>query len=243
MSPRHRASSLRRARGRLSSPRRTLTTALESGDGSLRPPEGRARSLADALPHAIRRLDLVLRGARIEPCLDTDRVSLRPMNDAEVLAVSHGAVANASLLDMRTLRPVPGGLLCPEIFGPYRDKECVCGKRYKPWLLGQACSQCGRKLVAPWQCARRLGHIELPAPVVHPWYLTGEAGIRLGNSLPVTEEELRGIVYCDLLLVTDPGSTTLHTGQLIDLEAWRPVRDQSGFTAVTGGAAVRFLLD
>jgi len=223
--------------------RRTLTTALESGDGSLRPPEGRARSLADALPHAIRRLDLVLRGARIEPCLDTDRVSLRPMNDAEVLAVSHGAVANASLLDMRTLRPVPGGLLCPEIFGPYRDKECVCGKRYKPWLLGQACSQCGRKLVAPWQCARRLGHIELPAPVVHPWYLTGEAGIRLGNSLPVTEEELRGIVYCDLLLVTDPGSTTLHTGQLIDLEAWRPVRDQSGFTAVTGGAAVRFLLD
>ncbi|MGW7284021.1 hypothetical protein ACWGH4_00755 [Streptomyces sp. NPDC054847] len=223
--------------------RRKLRAELESGGGSLCPPEGRASALSDAPPYAVRRLDLTLRGARIEPRLDTGAVRLRPMTDTDVLALSHGEVVNTSLLDVRTGRQVPGGLLCPEIFGPNRDDECVCGERHRSWDAGRACGRCGRTLVRPRECGHRFGHIELPAPVVHPWYLSGEVGTRLALSLRVTEEELRQIVHCDLLLVTAPGPMTLRTGQLVDPEGWRSAFGRREATAVTGGAAVRFLLD
>ncbi|MFF8917436.1 hypothetical protein ACF08M_30045 [Streptomyces sp. NPDC015032] len=229
--------------------RRKLRAALESGGGSLCPPGDRASDLSDAPPYAVRRLDLTLRGARIEPHLDTGAVRLRPMTDADVIALSYGEVLNDSLLDLRTGRPVPGGLLCPDIFGPHRDDECVCGKRHRHWDVGQTCAQCGRTLVSPEERGRRFGHIELPAPVVHPWYLSGEAGTRLARSLRVTEEELRQIVHCDLLLVIDPGPTTLRTGQLVDSkqpvapEEWPSLFRRNRATTVTGGAAVRFLLD
>ncbi|MFE5482294.1 hypothetical protein [Streptomyces sp. NPDC056527] len=220
-----------------------LRARLESGSGPLRPPGGRARDLREAPPYAVRRLDMTLRGARIEPRLDTGRVHLRVMTDADVLALSHGEVVNPSLLGAWTGRPVPGGLLCPEIFGPDRDDECACGERHRPRDAGRACGRCGRTLVTPRERWRRCGHIELPAPVIHSWYLTGEAGTRLARSLRVTEEELRQLVRCDLLLVTDSGRTTLRTGQLVDPEDWRSRFRQGDATGVTGGAAVRFLLD
>ncbi|MER5471046.1 hypothetical protein [Streptomyces sp. NPDC002685] len=220
-----------------------LRAALESGGGPLRPPEGRASALPEAPSYSVRRLDLSLRGARIEPRLDTDRVHLRPMTDTDVLRLSHGEVVNASLLDMWTGRPVPGGLLCREIFGPDRADECACGERHRPRDAGQACGRCGRTLLTPRERGRRFGHIELPAPVIHPWYLTGEAGTQLALSLRVTEEELRQIAHCDLLLITDPGPTMLRTGQLVDPQDWRSAFYESEATAVTGGAAVRFLLE
>ncbi|MFG2639584.1 hypothetical protein ACGFYP_01155 [Streptomyces sp. NPDC048370] len=220
-----------------------LRATLESGVGPLRPPEGRVSALHEAPSYAVRRLGLTLRGARIEPHLDAGRVRLRPMTDADVLTLSHGQVVNASLLDMRTGRPVHGGLLCPEIFGPDRVDECACGERRRPQDSGRACDRCGRTPPTRRERGRRFGHIDLPAPVVHPWYLSGGAATRFARSLRVTEEELRQIVHCDLLLVTDPGPTTLRRGQLVDPEDRSTTFRLSEVTAVTGGAAVRFLLD
>ncbi|MFE0651134.1 hypothetical protein ACFVZH_21350 [Streptomyces sp. NPDC059534] len=240
---RHLAMELYGPRGDCTDWRGELRATLESGGGPLRPPEVRARSLPDAPSYAVRRLGLTLCGARIEPHLDKSGVRPRPMTDADVLALSHGEVVNASLLDVRTGRPVAGGLLCPEIFGPDREGECACGERHRPRDVGRPCGRCGRTLVSPRERERRFGHIELPSPVLHPWYLSGEAGARLARALRVTEQELRQTAHCDLLLVTDPGPTTLRRGQLLGPEGRGSLFGPGAATAVTGGTAVRFLLD
>ncbi|MFC5160487.1 hypothetical protein ACFPOI_17155 [Nonomuraea angiospora] len=151
----------------------------------------------------------------------------------------------AATLDRRTGRPVPGGLLCPEIFGPDRDDACTSSEHHSSQEAGQVCGRCGRCMPVPRQeRERRFGHIELPVPVVHPWYVTGAAGARLARSLRMSEEELRRIAGCELALVTDPDTTTLYPGQLVDPEDWpfNPIRPHAA-TAVTGAAAMRFLLD
>lgn len=70
-----------------------------------------------------------------------------------------------------------GGLLCERIFGPLRSYRCACGK-YRGGERahkseGQVCEHCG-VLVADRNARRhRMGHIELAAPVVHPFFFHG----------------------------------------------------------------------
>lgn len=70
-----------------------------------------------------------------------------------------------------------GGLLCERIFGPISSYRCACGK-YRGGKLAQerqgtVCEHCG-VLVADRSVRRqRMGHIELAAPVVHPFFFHG----------------------------------------------------------------------
>jgi DNA-directed RNA polymerase beta' subunit len=56
-----------------------------------------------------------------------------------------------------------------------------------------------------------MGHIELPSPVVHPWYLRGPAGNRLAEVLGMGEEELRAIA-ARLRCVSVESGRTLDVG-------------------------------
>ncbi|MFC7267113.1 hypothetical protein [Streptomyces lutosisoli] len=238
---RHLAIEIYGPRGDCADWRKDLRTSLEAGGGALGPPRGRPTALHDSPTYAIRRLDLMLRAARIVPQLESDRIGLRLMTDTDVMRLSHGEVVNKIFFD-RTGRPWPGGLFCQRIFGPDRENECVCGERHSFRRLGEVCGACGRTLITPHERGRRLGHIELPVPVVHSWFLSGTAGARLARSLRLTEQELQQIAYCELVLVTDPGPTALPTGQLLSVEEWEGTAGRSEATAVTGGQAVKILL-
>ena len=41
-----------------------------------------------------------------------------------------GEVSNAETLHYKTFKPIKGGLFCERIFGPTKDHECACGKRF-----------------------------------------------------------------------------------------------------------------
>ncbi len=69
------------------------------------------------------------------------------------------------------------GLLCERIFGPITSYRCACGK-YRGGMRARECEgticDCCGVLVAHRNVRReRMGHIELAAPVVHPFFFHG----------------------------------------------------------------------
>ncbi|MFD8754931.1 hypothetical protein ACFV0O_28700 [Kitasatospora sp. NPDC059577] len=220
-----------------------LRGALETtGHGPLAPPRDRPVAFESAVSHGIRRLDLTLRAARLVPRLGPDGITLAPMTDSEVAAGSHGEVRQEWPFEVRTGRPRTGGLFCQDIFGQDRHDECVCGRHHNPKWVGRSCEDCGRTLTSPLERSHRFGHLELPATVVHSWFLRGRAAERLAEALNVTVDQLCRVADCELLLVTDPGRTALRSGQLVTADEWFGSLDRYGASAVTGGSAVEALL-
>jgi DNA-directed RNA polymerase subunit beta' len=88
----------------------------------------------------------------------------------QIRSWSSGEVSNPKTLNYKTGKPEPGGLFCERIFGPAQDWSCACGKYQQSRARGFTCDECGVE-VAPSSVRRtRMGHIELAAPVAHPWF-------------------------------------------------------------------------
>ena len=88
----------------------------------------------------------------------------------QIRSWSSGEVSNPKTLNYKTGKPEPGGLFCERIFGPTQDWSCACGKYQQSRAPGFTCDECGVE-VAPSSVRRtRMGHIELAAPVAHPWF-------------------------------------------------------------------------
>lgn len=83
---------------------------------------------------------------------------------------SHGEVTKADTINYRTQQPVKDGLFCERIFGPTRDWSCACGKYQYRRQAGLVCRTCGVELAPATVRRERMGHIDLAAPIVHPWY-------------------------------------------------------------------------
>ena len=62
------------------------------------------------------------------------------------------------------------GLFCERIFGPERDWECSCGKYKGTKYKGIICDRCGVKVTHSRVRRKRMGHINLAAPIVHIWF-------------------------------------------------------------------------
>jgi len=56
--------------------------------------------------------------------------------------LSFGNVTSHKLINTRTLKPEPGGLFDPRIFGPFLNYECYCGKYKGKENKGQKCERC-----------------------------------------------------------------------------------------------------
>lgn len=84
---------------------------------------------------------------------------------------SHGEVTKPETINYRTQKPTPDGLFCERIFGPIRNWSCACGKYKYKREVGFVCERCGVELAPATVRRDRMGHIELAAPVAHPWYV------------------------------------------------------------------------
>lgn len=87
--------------------------------------------------------------------------------DEDIRRWSHGRVRAPDLFDGDGA-PVPGGLECPQIFGPIRDFECACGRVRGVRFRGQVCVACGVEVIESAARLHRLGHIALPRPISRP---------------------------------------------------------------------------
>ena len=96
------------------------------------------------------------------------KISLaRPHN---IRSWSFGEVKKPETINYRTYRPEKDGLFCERIFGPEKDWECSCGKYRGMKYKGMICDRCGVKVTHSRVRRKRMGHIELAAPVVHIWF-------------------------------------------------------------------------
>ena len=109
---------------------------------------------------------------------------------------------------------------------------------------GMICDRCGVKVTHSRVRRKRMGHIELAAPVVHIWFFKAMPS-RLGNLLAMKTSSLEKVIYFQDHVVIDPGTTDLERQQLLTEEEYRAAREQWGpgsFEADMGAEAVRKLL-
>src|SRR5947207_142460 len=170
------------------------------------------------------------------------RISLASPHD--IRSWSFGEVKKPETINYRTYRPEKDGLFCERIFGPEKDWECACGKYRGMKYKGMICDRCGVKVTHSRVRRKRMGHIELAAPVVHIWFFKAMPS-RLGNLLAMKTTSLEKVIYFQDYVVTNPGSTDLDAQQLLTEEEFRQAREQYGegtFEADMGAEAVRKLL-
>ena len=170
------------------------------------------------------------------------KISLARPHD--IRSWSFGEVKKPETINYRTYRPEKDGLFCERIFGPEKDWECACGKYRGMKYKGMICDRCGVKVTHSRVRRKRMGHIELAAPVVHIWFFKAMPS-RLGNLLDMKTTSLEKVIYFQDYVVINPGATDLEKQQLLTEEEFRAAREQwgdSAFEADMGAEAVRKLL-
>jgi DNA-directed RNA polymerase subunit beta' len=170
------------------------------------------------------------------------KISLARPHD--IRSWSMGEVKKPETINYRTYRPEKDGLFCERIFGPEKDWECACGKYRGMKYKGMICDRCGVKVTHSRVRRKRMGHIELAAPVVHIWFFKAMPS-RLGNLLDMKTSSLEKVIYFQDYVVIDPKQTDLEALQLLTEEEYRNARQQYGedaFEADMGAEAVRKLL-
>jgi len=170
------------------------------------------------------------------------KISLARPHD--IRSWSFGEVKKPETINYRTYRPEKDGLFCERIFGPEKDWECACGKYRGMKYKGMICDRCGVKVTHSRVRRKRMGHIELAAPIVHIWFFKAMPS-RLGNLLAMKTTSLEKVIYFQDYVVIDPGQTELEVQQLLTEEEFRNAKAQYGdgsFEADMGAEAVRKLL-
>ncbi|MBM4003133.1 MAG: DNA-directed RNA polymerase subunit beta' [Planctomycetes bacterium] len=170
------------------------------------------------------------------------KISLARPHD--IRSWSFGEVKKPETINYRTYRPEKDGLFCERIFGPEKDWECACGKYRGMKYKGMICDRCGVKVTHSRVRRKRMGHIELAAPVVHIWFFKAMPS-RLGNLLDMKTTSMEKVIYFQDYVVVDPGSTDLEKQQMLTEDEYKEARQQYGegsFEADMGAEAVRKLL-
>ena len=169
------------------------------------------------------------------------KILLASPND--IRSWSFGEVKKPETINYRTYRPEKDGLFCEKIFGPERDWECACGKYKGTKHKGIICDRCGVKVTHSRVRRKRMGHINLAAPVVHIWFFKAMPS-RLGTLLDMKVSNLEKVVYYQDYVVVDPGPTPLKAKQLLSEEEYHEAREKYGseFEADMGAEAVKKML-
>ncbi len=170
------------------------------------------------------------------------KVSLASPND--IRSWSYGEVKKPETINYRTYRPEKDGLFCERIFGPERDYECACGKYKGTKYKGIICDRCGVKVTHSRVRRKRMGHINLAAPIVHIWFFKAMPS-RLGNLLAMKTADLEKVIYFQDYVVVDPGDTELKFKQMLTEEEHRQALEKYGnaFRALMGAEAIRELIE
>jgi DNA-directed RNA polymerase subunit beta' len=170
------------------------------------------------------------------------RIGLASPHD--IRSWSFGEVKKPETINYRTYRPEKDGLFCERIFGPEKDWECACGKYRGMKYKGMICDRCGVKVTHSRVRRKRMGHIELAAPVVHIWFFKAMPS-RLGTLLDMKTSSLEKVIYFQDYAVTDTGDTPLKERQLLTEEEYRKAKSEYGdsaFEVDMGAEAVKKLL-
>ncbi|RMH26226.1 MAG: DNA-directed RNA polymerase subunit beta' [Planctomycetota bacterium] len=175
---------------------------------------------------------------------DFARVKITLASPSTIRSWSYGEVKKPETINYRTYRPEKDGLFCERIFGPERDYECSCGKYKGTKYKGIICDRCGVKVTHSRVRRKRMGHINLAAPIVHIWFFKAIPS-RLGNLLGMKTSDLEKVIYFQDYVVTDPGETDMTFQQVLTEDEHRAMLEKWGYTfkALMGAEAIRELIE
>ena len=148
--------------------------------------------------------------------VETAYVTIRLASHEDIRSWSFGEVRKPETINYRTYRPERDGLFCERIFGPEKDWECFCGKYKGIKHKGIVCDKCGVMITHSRVRRKRMGHINLAAPVAHIWFFKAMPS-RLGTLLELKTSNLERVIYFQDYIVIDPGDTPLEEKQLLEL--------------------------
>ena len=170
-------------------------------------------------------------------------VSISLASPEDIRSWSYGEVKKPETINYRTYRPERDGLFCERIFGPEKDWECFCGKYKGIKHKGIVCDKCGVMITHSRVRRKRMGHINLAAPIAHIWFFKAMPS-RLGNLLGVKVSNLERVIYFQDYIVVEAGDTPLEQYQLLTEEEFRTARSKYGaeFDADMGAEAVKKIL-
>ncbi len=157
------------------------------------------------------------------PTIDKIQISLSTKD--EILSWSSGEVTKPETINYKTHKPEKDGLFDEKIFGPTKDFKCsVCGKKHRRSDVGKKCSACGETTIESKMARRRkMGHIELAAPVSHIWYSkVNYSTIR--QLLGLKQDELDSVLYFRAPIVISAGDYSgIKEGLLISQQKAAPI--------------------
>jgi DNA-directed RNA polymerase subunit beta' len=179
---------------------------------------------------------------------DYASVTIRLASPEDIRSWSFGEVKKPETINYRTYRSERDGLFCERIFGPEKDWECACGKYKGIKHKNIICDKCGVMITTSRERRKRMGHINLAAPVAHIWFFKAMpsrlATLLQGINDKVKTSSLERVIYFQDYLVVDPGDTPLKMLQLLTEEEFRQARQKFGnsFHAGMGAEAIREVL-
>ena len=128
-----------------------------------------------------------------------------------------GEVINPETVHYKTLKPIKGGLFCERIFGPLKDHECACGKKFniKNFLTNQTDFKKNNKLIKRYFCRNcdveytyslirrtQLGYIQLASPATHVWFVKGIPSY-ISILLDMKKKHLQNVIYNSAILTLE----------------------------------------
>ena len=175
---------------------------------------------------------------------DFGSVKIQLASPNDIRSWSFGEVKKPETINYRTYRAEKDGLFCERIFGPERDWECSCGKYKGTKYKGIICDRCGVKVTHSRVRRKRMGHINLAAPIVHIWFFKALPS-RLGALLDMKTSDLEKVIYFQDYVITEPGTTPMKRKQILTEEEYRDARQKYGetFVAEMGAESVKKLLN
>ncbi|MHC4662585.1 MAG: DNA-directed RNA polymerase subunit beta' [Planctomycetota bacterium] len=175
---------------------------------------------------------------------DYGSVTIRLASPQDIRNWSYGEVRKPETINYRTYRAEKDGLFCERIFGPERDWECFCGKFKGIKHKGIICDRCGVKITHSRVRRKRMGHINLAAPVAHIWFFKAMPS-RIGSLLAMKTASLERIIYFQDYVVVDAGDTPLKRKQLLEEDDYREAveKHRKKFKAGMGAEAIKNLLE
>ena len=181
--------------------------------------------------------------ANINRINDYGSVTISLASPEDIRSWSYGEVKKPETINYRTYRPERDGLFCERIFGPEKDWECFCGKYKGIKHKGIVCDKCGVMITHSRVRRKRMGHINLAAPVAHIWFFKAMPS-RLGTLLGIQTSNLERVVYFQDYVVIDAGGAPLQAMQLLTEDEFRQGRAKYGseFDADMGAEAIKKIL-
>ncbi len=175
---------------------------------------------------------------------DYGSVKIQLASPNDIRSWSFGEVKKPETINYRTYRPEKDGLFCERIFGPERDWECACGKYKGTKHKGIICDRCGVKVTHSRVRRKRMGHINLAAPIVHIWFFKALPS-RLGTLLDMRTADIEKVILFQDYVVTDIGQTPLKYKQVLTEEEHQAAVEKYGddFKAAMGAESIMTLLE